>query len=149
VKPTLQDKLVKMRDSAKGLHEETDALNALYKQIEEFFQGVGVTFWWDEVKFDLRAGSDEECGAYVIVGYAKLSDQWCLATKWYVQRASETAKIEAFDPVPLTRAPRNVRVEFASRIEDFVDALVVKIARLRGDVDDAKAAIAQCLRHVK
>jgi hypothetical protein len=147
VKSTLRDKLTKLHESAKDLHAETDALNALYKQVEENLQGVGVTFWWD-AKFDFKAGSDEECEAYVIVGYAKLNDQWCLATK-YVQRASETEKIEVFEPVPLTRAPRSVRTAFASRVEGFVDALIVEVGRVRADVEVAKVDLAKHLGSTK
>jgi hypothetical protein len=142
VKSTLRDKLARLHESAKDLHVKTDALNALYKQVEDNLQGVGVAFWWIAAKFDLRAGSVEECEAYTVVGYAKVGDQWCLATK-YVQRASETETIEVFEPVPLTRAPRSVRAAFASRVEDFVDALIVEVGRVRADVDVAKAELAK------
>jgi hypothetical protein len=148
VKSTLRDKLAKLHESAKDLHVETDALNALYKQVEENLQGVGVAFWWDAARFDLRAGSAEECEAYTIVGYARIGDQWCLATK-YVQRASETETIEVFEPVPLTRAPRSVRAAFASRVEDFVDALIVEVGRVRADVEVAKVDLAKRIGSAK
>jgi hypothetical protein len=145
MKPTLRDKLAKLHESAKALHEETDALNALYKQVESSLQGVGVTFWWDAERFDVKAGNAEEYEAYVIVGYAKLGDQWCLATK-YVQHEPETAeKIEAFEPISLTRTTRDVRVEFAPRIEDFVDALIAEVAKTRTAVESAKDHVA---RHI-
>ena len=145
MKSTLRDKLTKLHESAKDLHEETDALNALYKQVEESLQGVGVTFWWNAARIDHTSFTAEECEAYTVVGYAKLNDRWCLVTK-HIQRASE--EIEVFDPVPLTSAPRSVRAAFASRIEDFIDALTIEVGRVRADVEVAKDDLAKRLGSV-
>lgn len=159
----ISDKLAKIRKQAAGLNAKTDELNSTFDYIEENLSGSGVEFWWDDCFLEERGSqSEDERGdrvkerSYCMVGYTKIGDRWQLA----VRRRAEVASgrdgygEEIWDvvreevPIPLSNAPRRIRILAAEILELFLDALSREIDRMAALVDAANAIVGAEDAHV-
>lgn len=150
----ISDKLQKIKKKIATLNTKTDALNVTVVHIEDELRGSGVEFWWDAhmLRPDITRG-DEGAGyerAYYVLGYTKIGTDWCLAVQAWEDieeigpndqpgQFDEFHSLRVGDPVPLTRAPRLVRVAVADVLEKFLDALDAEIDRMEKALDKANA----------
>ncbi len=85
---------------------------------------------------------------YWTIGYAKLSDGWCIAAKpqtCVFPPARDSAKEPIIKDhgytVALLKAPRVIRVQAAPILEDLLNALSERVAAFVENIQDAKKLV--------
>lgn len=148
-----------LKKLAATLNQETEDLNKLIEDLESELDAcrIGVSIWLDVVLdkrtsievFERRNGDHEEeqIREGWDLGYCKVGDKWRFAVK----RIRSTSRDDTTDqfgleesvwadvgnPVPLVQAPRVVRVQAASLLDQLLETLH---NRVEGFVKDIQAA---------
>lgn len=143
----LNDSLQELSVLAGQLNEETDGLNEFISDLEKKIGAskVGVTVWIDEMKLlDESAGELEGSKEGWYLGYTKIGDAWRIAVKrvnelYDTNREFVTAN-DLSDPMPLSKAPRIVRVESAPYLEKLVMKLAKRVREHIHNIQIAKQA---------
>ena len=120
---------------AEQLNKGTDELNTVFTQVEQQIEAtkIGVSAWLDDSNSLIDVETDEEEEEWLgwRVGYCKIADKWRLAAQRvkvrYMQdgrdRYADGDPIGVEDPIPLTNAPRLVRVEAAAQLDHILEAI--------------------------
>ena len=113
----LSTELVRLQEVAAALEERTDDLNDLINALSDKLvaSGVGVTAW---IESQVMSGWK--------FGFCKVSNQWQLA-----------AVKGSGGPMPLTGAPRKLRLAAMGRADELVRALADKSEKFLGDIEEA------------
>ena len=128
----------------KASDELTGVIETLEKQLSEARIGVSV---WLKVPIITEpfTDGDLECSNDWVIGYEKLGSEWRIVAKLETTRKQKTTygeeewiTLESTQPQPLVQAPRVVRAEAASNLEDLLKALEERMARFLGNIERAK-----------
>jgi hypothetical protein len=153
----ISDKLDKIKKKAAALNTKTDDLNVTIVAIEDQLRGSGVEYWWHRKLEERISGPDEGSTGrerdFYVLGYAKVGTEWGLAIReesdteldYKPSRAFEDSDYHSHpsgDPVPLTRAPRKVRIAAADVLEEFLDAFLAQLGKMEAALDKANTLMA-------
>lgn len=113
----LKDELARLQEVALALEERTDDLNDLIDALSDRLDasGVSVTAW---IESEAMSGWS--------FGFCKVNGEWTLA-----------AKKGRGGPMPLTAAPRKLRLAAMGRADELVRALADKSEKFLGDIEEA------------
>ena len=113
----LQSEMDRLQEVAVALEARTEDLNGLIEQLAYRLDeaGVSVTAWIDS---GVMPGWK--------FGYAKVGDEWTLA-----------ARKSRGGPLPLTNAPRKLRLAAMGRIGELIRILADKSQKFLADVEQA------------
>lgn len=133
------DTINELSGLSRKLNEKSDTLNATITKVEEKLNALnlGVEAWLD---IALESGTpyygeDDEAQRYprkdvTVPGYAKISDEWCLAFReetWHQVEDNFGRTVWetqwAVDPRPLLSAPRNIRAKALSHVSDLLNVI--------------------------
>jgi hypothetical protein len=139
------------------LDQETDTLNQVFKAFEEELRAakVSVSAWTDRELFEVDEESydeDRDRGVDVgwTIGYCKISvgpnPGWQVAArkeKWRFAGRGDDRNYEGDElvvdgPMPISQAPRLVRVEAAGVLDELVEKLTEKTQYFLGNIEKAK-----------
>lgn len=122
----MMDTMDKIRELATVLNKETDALNEAIQRLEDQLAEakVGVSLW---IGFKTSAGDPWE------LGYGKHGDDWFITV-----RRPESDQYPGGDPIVLTSAPRLIRVEAASHLDELLHEIKNRLETLIKSVRTAK-----------
>lgn len=149
----IKDKLETIKKQSESLNRKTDELNATIESIEKGLSGSGVEFWWEggpALGARIEKTDQGRERNYYVLGYSKVGGTWCVAAQQWTDvelvdhRAGRTAfedtefdSLVVGDPVPLTSAPRRVRIDSAEHLESFLEAFSEEIGKMEANVDKA------------
>jgi hypothetical protein len=117
--------LTDLEKTAKALNEASARVNTILLSCENKIQSLnlGIEVWLDDIAIDLSDKSDFEDPstssqiAAASLGFAKVQNIWCLATKI----SPDKSKVNS--PIPLLQAPRKVRMGAVELLPRLVRAL--------------------------
>ena len=120
--------LTDLEKTAKALNEASGRVNTILLSCENKIQSLnlGIEVWLDDVAIDLSDKSDFEDPstpnqiAAASLGFAKVQNIWCLATKISPDRSRLN------NPIPLLQAPRKVRMGAVELLPRLVRELSVR-----------------------
>jgi hypothetical protein len=126
----------KMKELSKASHrlllksaEIIDIIRDTRDQINA--TNVGVSAWLDDLLDITKEEWDETISHAWIIGYAKLKDGWDLAAR----KVTINIKKVKEKPIPLTSAPRKVRMEAVPLLPKIIEALAAKADSFAEDID--------------
>lgn len=150
----IEEKLQALSKLATKLNEKTDELNDIIDGLNTRLgaANLGVSVWLEEEWHELlvSARSSVEYEEHVtgerrtcwLLGYAKVDNQWQLAARYVnVVENKVDEEVDFYDlqgHMPLSRAPRQVRVEASAHFEDLVEALMKRVESFVRSIDEAK-----------
>lgn len=140
---SIAEKLAAIQKLSASLNAETDSLNETFQLIDQGLARSGVKFWWRAMEFGSYILSGTRY--YYRLGYTKIGETWCLSMQQCgtveledgVTEGEEDSTYD--DPIPLTRAPRSLRIEASAVLEEFLDAYHDALADMEARVKRAKA----------
>jgi hypothetical protein len=140
----IENALKDLSSLATRLKSETEELNEVIASLSDRLKatGIGVSAWTgqllaekDRTEGDIRVRSGWE------LGYAKVDDTWTIAVRKTSGQLVGPDEVETWvdeDPMPLLKAPRNVRVESAEHLERLVETISEKARRFIASIAKAK-----------
>lgn len=132
---SIDEKLARIRDQAALLNAKSDQLNCLFahiqRRLQEAFDGGGIEYWFGLVFADGWQ-----------LGYTKYISSWLLC----VQQSPEGCR--SGGPIPLTKAPRRVRIDAALHLAAFWAGLLDYMASTEKDIDQAIALAHVTLKEI-
>jgi hypothetical protein len=139
---TIKESIAELQGLAHDLNSETEGLNETIQSVEQQLAAskIGVSAWLSNVWLGAPESHSTDGGgvhgwsperAYRL-GFTKIGDAWCIA----VQRVPAPQTMD--DPMPLTKAPRIIRVEAAPHLAALVHALSEKARDYIGGIQRAR-----------
>ena len=140
---------------ARELNAETDSLNGVIQSLEDQLAAskVGVAIWLPHLLDESAPTREDESREIFtegwLLGYAKIGDAWRIAVKRVlrvsiIDGSRDVVREDVEDqtpPMPLTKAPRVVRVEAAQHLESLIEALATRVRRYISSIKDAKRLV--------
>jgi hypothetical protein len=147
-----ENMLAEVAELAAQLNASTDGLNETILAVEKGLADarVGMTVWTStglcETPFQLDRDRNQRFFDYWDLGYTKIEDAWRIAVRRmraYVinEEHDEREEMALDDAIPLSRAPRVVRVEAADHIDVLLNNLAVALRGYIKSVERARALI--------
>ena len=149
-----------LKKLAVTLNQETEDLNKLIENLESELDSckIGVSIWLDvvldkrtSIEIVERHGRDpdeEQVREGWDLGYCKVGDKWRIAVKKTRSGSrddttdqfgnDESVWADVGNPLPLVQAPRVVRVQAASLLDDLLETLHRRVAGFVKDIQEAK-----------